>query len=109
MIAPPPFVALQTSDRHTAVLLSLWAAMLRLDPNPDIEAIKSLEASAAQVSAWHMQHPDCDLAGILTASQGLAMLAELCGAVVTITQEPLQPLRIGNYVHKVAVRIKGAR
>ena len=104
-----PMFVLLARDPHAAVLVNLWAAMRRLDGTTAPEKIAEAERCANDMVAWLALNRDVDPAGVQTAARALAVLAELVGAVVTIGQEPLEPLAMGNYRHTVDVRPRRER
>ena len=95
-----PMFVLLARDRHAAALVHLWAAMRRMDPNANVAKIAEAEAVANAMVAYNAHE---DQAGVATLARGLAVMAELCGAAVRIEPRPLQPLRMGNWVHEVTV------
>lgn len=111
-VKPVPAFCIHASDQNAAALVNLWAAMERMrgaDAAASPEEITAAEALANDMVRWRGAVGLCEPAGIRTLAEGLALLAELCGAVVTVTQQPLQPLAQGNYVHAVSVRLKNWR
>jgi hypothetical protein len=118
----PMFVLLARS-KYSAALVNLYAAMKRAEVLSAIDAstttaaaalddgqkISEAEAVANDMVAWRYSngHID-DVAGIRALAEGLALMAEQCGAVVRIELQPLQPLAMGNYCHAVQVYPKHA-
>jgi len=103
-----PMFVLLGRDRHAAVLVHLWAAMRRLECNGDLQeqsAIVEAEKCANDLALYCMDLGK-EPVGAQGIAMGVAMFAEMVGAVITIGQEPLQPLRMGNYRHTVQVRVK---
>lgn len=105
-----PSFTLLGRDKHAAILVNLWAAMRRIDGDPsDAEKIEGADKRANEMVGWLIANRTLEPVGIAGAAYALAVLAEMCGAVVTIGQEPLQPLAMGNYRHTVSVRPKRER
>lgn len=106
-----PMFVLLARDPHAAVLVNLWAAMRRMDPNANPDKIMEAEKNANEMVAWlQMKRPDAEVHGVQALAAGLCVLAEMVGAVVTISQEPLEPLTMGNHRHALSVRpTKAAR
>lgn len=101
-----PMFVLLARDRHAAALVNLWAAMRRIDAArepADASKIEEAEQCANDMVAWLVQHREVDPAGIRALAEGLALIAEFCGASLRIDHEPLQPLRMGNYRHSVNI------
>lgn len=99
-----PMFVLLGRDRHAAVLVNLWAAMRRLEgESPDV--IEEADKRADELAMYCMKLGK-EPVGAQGIALGVAMFAEMVGAVITIGQEPLQPLRMGNYRHTVQVRVK---
>lgn len=102
-----PYFMLLARDPHAAVLVNLWAAMRRLNKNPDdADKIAEAEKCANQMVSYFMEKKTEIPGGITAVARGVAVLAELVGAVVTIEQHPLKPLAMGHYTHTIAVREK---
>lgn len=106
-----PMFVLLARDRHASALVNLWACM-RLAANGvnDPKMEEAAQCANAMV-AWRMARfpAKSDLSGIRSLANALALLAESCGAVVTIEQRSLQPLAMGHYEHVVTVRPKRER
>lgn len=108
-----PMFVLLGRDKHAAALVNLWAAMRRLEEGSDEAKIAQAEQCANEMVHWLIVSREgmVDPAGIRALAEGLAVMAEMCGAVVTIEQEPIPgtPLAMGNYRHTVSVRAKRVR
>lgn len=98
-----PMFILLARDPRAAVLVNLWATMRSLAGDDTTGKAVTAFALADDMVAWLKQNRQADPAGMSTAAQGLAALAEIVGAVVTIGQEPDDPQAIH---HVVTVRSK---
>lgn len=103
-----PMFVLLARDPDASALVLLWAAMrrLRAAERGDLEKIVEAEGCAESMIQWLVEHKGREPSGIATLSRALAVMAELNGAVVTIDQEPLQPLAMVHFRHRVEVRAK---
>jgi hypothetical protein len=99
---PEPSITLLAHDRHAGAVVALLAAMRRFDGADPLTVVQTEQLSCAMSDYCFAN--DIEPAGVATLSYALALLAEAVGAVVTITQRPLEPLAMGNYVHDVSVR-----
>ena len=100
-----PMFVLLARDPNAAVLVNLWAAMQRMKPDSDVQKILEAEQCANNmVGYFTSKNPDAEFAGMRTATAALCVLAEMTGSVVTIDQEPLEPLAMGHYRHRMSVR-----
>lgn len=109
-----PMFVLLARDKHAAALVNLWAAMKRLEfaqASPDTldqvrRKVHEAERCANTMVEWYVDGRHAEPSGVRTLAEALAVLAEMCGAAVTIEQQPLQPLAMGHSVHRVNVRPK---
>lgn len=102
-----PKFTLLGRDPHAAVLVNLWAVMRRIEGDPDDMAkIESAEALANEMALWTTTRCSRDPVGAAGLAVAVAVFAEMVGAVITMTQQSLEPLAMGNYRHTVSVRAK---
>lgn len=99
-----PMFVLLGRDKHAAALVNLWAAMRMLDGERPAKCEEATNCANDMMAFHQALKPGLTPAGMLTLAEGLAALADMVGAVVTIEQVPLDPLAMGNYVHRVSVR-----
>ena len=108
-----PMFVLLARDSKAAALVNLWAAMERIElmntpgfhwPPGSVDKIEQAERVGCDMVDWRLSNAHLDdVAGIRALAEGLAMLADQCGAIVQIEQQPLKPLAMGNTVHAVKV------
>lgn len=101
-----PMFVLLGRDRHAAALVMLWLCMRRIDGPTSALKIAEAEACAEAMTAWRATLGHDDVGGIVALAQGLTVLAELVGAVITMEQQPLLPLAMGHYSPITTVRLK---
>ncbi len=102
-----PKFTLLGRDPCAAVLVNLWAVMRRIEADPTDEVkIAEAEGIANDMAMWVQFHRGRDPVGAAGLAVATAAFAEMVGAVITMTQEPLEPLAMGHYRHTVTVRAK---
>lgn len=100
-----PMFVLLARDRRAQALVYLWSAMTRVTQG-DIAKADEADRTALAMFEWRQAHvPDAaaDHCGLATLTDALVMLANQCGAVVTIELESQQPPRMGNYGYRVNI------
>ena len=108
-----PLFVLLARDATAAALVNLWAAMKRNEAlsTPGLYQERHLagkigeaDRTANSMVEWRLRNDLLDdVDGIRALAEGLAMLADQCGAIVEIAQQSLRPLAMGNTVHAVKV------
>ena len=99
-----PIFVLLGRDKHAGALVAMWAALRRIDGENPL-TIADAEQTSRDMSDYCAALGK-EPAGLASTAYALALLAEAIGGVVTITQQPREPLAMGNYVHAVSVRAK---
>lgn len=97
-----PMFVLLGRDKHAAALVNLWAAMRLLD-GEDVSKVDEAVTTANSMVEWLADHKHIDPAGIRALAEGLAQLANECGARVSIEPFVTTPLEPSGYTYRVMV------
>lgn len=98
-----PIFTLTGEDRHAAVLVNLWSLLTAAEGNLEDSGAAAYTANE-MVEHLQRTQPGVIPTGVRGAIEALVLLAQEAGCVVTVDQVPLQPLAMGHYQHRVAVR-----